>query len=661
MWPYTLPSLKTERMSGGPNKSLCFLQLPELNKLVCVPMKLHEEEEEEPRSKQMKTCRELVLLFADVLACPSLDSFTDITVVVAVQFFQRGILQGFAQRNHLQLGRPQSVFAGDLQCCLSYSLICRLSPSWNKAGLHLVSGEDFLTDGGRLNAVSMELSSREGQLCMSVEATTVRLPPPTLQDFGLAQLILSRFCSDPHAVLDSASTGGPVWCHVLPSMKKGQIVRISRRLPADGPFRTYRDLQDHWNRLYGYRLPELGEDEVVYCSVYFRPVGERLFTYPLSCIRLQPAQRFPGVDLQGVLYSFMSDVRSRLRSVCGFAAQLSRKPRYHTVNLSTAASMQVQTSEQINLTTSIFIRPVLAELPSSSPTLQLSARISASQPSRAQNQCGFRAGAWPSSGISSSYASASMSSLSGANVSFSVSSSCLPVFQPPPQSHFSSPPKLVPLFRNKNPSRHVNVALLKAQKLKRQQSRGTEERGRVTLPTLARKTPPLTPSLPPPPRPPPTVPCFCRRPKSHSSPAAPPPSHPSVTHLSSLTPVSRVKPRIIRPPATETKPGAIIKIQQEVISGGDPEPQENRQVPEGADGCFKHPSSSSIKGVTAKQKKNRAAFQHVEVEKMARSNQLSKLSSAALLQWLKQRGVPVSTKLRKEELIVKVMSCLTEA
>uniref|UniRef100_A0A3P9M3S0 DUF4708 domain-containing protein n=1 Tax=Oryzias latipes TaxID=8090 RepID=A0A3P9M3S0_ORYLA len=588
-------------MSGGPYSSLFFLKLPDLNKLACVPMKLHEEEEGEPRSKQMKTCRELVLLFDDVLACPSLDSFTDITVVVAVQFFHRGILQAFAQRNHLQLGRPQSVLAGDLQCCLSYSLISRLSPRWNKAGLHLVCGKDFLTEGGRLSAVSMELSSREGQLCMSLEANAVRLPPPTLQDLGLPLLVLSRFCSDPNAVLDSASIGGPIWCHVLPSMKKGQIVSISRQLPADGPFRTYRDLQNHWNRLYGYRLPELGEDEVVYCSVYFRPVGERLFTYPLSCIRLQPVQRFPRVDLQGVLCSFMSDVRSRLRSVCGFAAQLSGKPCYHTVNLSTAASMQVQTSEQINLTTSFFIRPVLTELPSSSLALQLSARISASQPDPAQNRSGFRAGAevWPSSGISSA-SCASISSLPGTNVSISVSSS-LQVFQPPsslssscplvlptppPQSHFSSPPKLLPIFRNKDPTRHVNVALLKVQKLKKQQSGGTEEKARVTLPTFARKTPLLAASLPPPPRPPPMVPCFRRRPKLHDSPAALQPSQSNVTHTSSLTPISRVKPMTICPPATETKPRAIIKIQQEVSSGGDPdakyESQQNKQVSEAA-------------------------------------------------------------------------------
>lgn len=30
---------------------------------------------------------------------------------------------------------------------------------------------------------------------------------------------------------------------------------------------------------YGYRLPELAEDEVLYCSVYFRLLGEILFRY----------------------------------------------------------------------------------------------------------------------------------------------------------------------------------------------------------------------------------------------------------------------------------------------------------------------------------------------------------------------------------------------
>lgn len=68
-----------------------------------------------------------------------------------------------------------------------------------------------------------------------------------------------------------------------------------------------------------------------------------LSSYPLSCVRLQPVQRCPRVDLQGALGCFLSDVRDRLQSVCGFPARLTSKPCYHTVGLNTAATVQVHT------------------------------------------------------------------------------------------------------------------------------------------------------------------------------------------------------------------------------------------------------------------------------------------------------------------------------
>ncbi|XP_056290627.1 uncharacterized protein C18orf63 [Pseudoliparis swirei] len=227
--------------------SVFLLALPALDQLVCVSVALPPVED--VRSRQMETCRELVLLYSDLLASPALDSFSDITVVVSIPFYQRGVLQVFGRGRSLQLGCPQCVSPGVLQCCLSYSLITRLSPSWNKAGLYLISGKDFLTESGRLNAVGMELSTSEGQLVLNIGADTVRLPPARLEDFDLPPLVLRRFCSDPVSVLDPSSTGRALWCHVLPSMKKGQIINITRQLPRDGPFRTYRDLQNHWNRL----------------------------------------------------------------------------------------------------------------------------------------------------------------------------------------------------------------------------------------------------------------------------------------------------------------------------------------------------------------------------------------------------------------------------
>ncbi|KAL4001561.1 Fc receptor-like protein [Sarotherodon galilaeus] len=700
-------------MSSG-HQSLYFLSLPDPKQLVCVTLTL-QDEGEELRSKQIKTCRELVLLFSDLLAAPALDSFADITVVIATSFLQTGILQVFGHRHRLQLGSPQCVLPGDLQRCLSYSLISRLSPSWNKVGLFLVSGKDFLTESGRLSAVSVELSVTEAHMCFSIEASAVRLPLTTLGDFDLHPSVLRRLCSDPEFVLDLASTAGAVWCHVLPSMKKGQIIFISRQLPKHGPFRSYRDLQNHWNRMYGYRLPELAEDEVVYCSVYFRLLGEILFSYPLSCIRLQPVQRCPRVDLQGALGCFLSDVRHTLKTVCGFPAHLSSKPSYRAVSLSTAASVQVLNGLEINLTTSCSIKPVLTQLPPPPPPsqpLQPSAWTPVSQQEGAQELlekgCGFRGRPtqsqgcgggrdWPSSSsISSSHAAFSSSdssdqesqpSCSSSSSSFllhfqpasslsssssSTSCSSLPVFQPASSfssSHSSSStplseaavnpsPKLVPVFRR--PSHHVTISLLRPQNQKKQLGGAVEGSERVTVPSFGKKIPATAPrlsylsaaSLPVLPLP--IIPHFSRHPKLHSGTAAahPPPAY--ITRISSLSPVIKFKPRIIIPPKPEIKSGS--KTNPKVSSESDAV-TGCRDETQTATETSKH--SAKIVAFDLKAKKPRASVGDVDVENMVKTNQLSKLNSATLLLWLKARGVNVNAKHRKEELMMKVVGAGT--
>ncbi|XP_078124357.1 uncharacterized protein C18orf63 homolog [Sander vitreus] len=460
-------------------------------------------------------------------------------------------------------------------------------------------------------------------------------------------------------------------------MKKGQIITITRQLPRDGPFRTYRDLQNHWNCLYGYRLPELAEEQVVYCSVYFKLVGQRLFTYPLSCVRLQPVQRCPRVDLQGALGPFLSDIRDRLQSVCGFPARLTGKPRYPAASLSTAATVQVMKGDQINLSTSSSVRPVLTTLPPAPRPVkpyfgsQPPAQTPLSQRDGAQgilgNGCGLGGRLTQSQGCGGDGDRPSLVSSSSSRVSFSFSdssgyqtasslssssslfqpasslssssslfqpasslSSSSSLFQPasslssssssslfqPASSHSSSsslfqpasslssssslfqpasslsssssssssvlrplppPPapvipalKLVPIFRNKCPSRHINIAQLRAQKQKEQLSERGEERGRMTLPAFMKKTPtpPTTASsfsssasvlsaasL--------TVPRFNRRPKPQGS-VAPQPAaaRPRLNHVFSLSPASNSKPGVIVTP----KPA--IKIKQKPKSSG---------------------------------------------------------------------------------------------
>lgn len=58
-----------------------------------------------------------------------------------------------------------------------------------------------------------------------------------------------------------------------------------------------------------------------------------LFTYPLSCIRSEPIQFFPRVDLGGVLKSFLSDLKPKLPHVCGFPIKMTVKPCYYPQEL----------------------------------------------------------------------------------------------------------------------------------------------------------------------------------------------------------------------------------------------------------------------------------------------------------------------------------------
>ncbi len=247
--------------------------------------------------------------------------------------------------------------------------------------------------------------------------------------------------------------------------------------------------------------------------------------------------------------------------------------------------------EQVNLTTSSSTRPVLTQLPAPPPPRPVKPSFGSQPPAWAPlsqqdgaqgplaNGCGFTSRLtqsqgcrgdrdWPSSSSSSSSLPLFQpaSSLTSSSFSISFSSSVLSPLPPPSQTPVIPAPKLVPIFKNKCPSRHVNVALLRVQKQREQLSGGGEERGRVTLPAFRKKTPAAASSsfssssvsslsaasLPIPP--PPTVPRFNRRPKPHLSSTAPQPAgHPKVKHLPSLSPASKSKPGLIPAPKLEIK------------------------------------------------------------------------------------------------------------
>ncbi|XP_066169959.1 uncharacterized protein C18orf63 homolog [Sylvia atricapilla] len=327
-------------MNHTRHQSLFFVSLPELQKLCAATITLSSQiPETEARSTQIKTCRQLSFLYREILSAPVMGTLNQISVVMAVPFYESGICQAYVERHGATLEAPQTVTPALLQTCLSYTLTARLAPRWNKAGHLLVQGKDFLSQSGRQNAVVIDLNVSERQLCISVEPCSIRLPPPQLEDFDISVNTIKLFDSNESTVIQQHSILSN-WCYVLPSMKMGQIINITHIIPPESPFRSYKDFQMHWKSLYGYILPEDLEETKTYLSVYFKPIGERFFTYPLSCVRSQPVQYFPRTDAESVVNSFLSDMKSNFSQLCGFPVKMTSKALYATKELSRASEIK---------------------------------------------------------------------------------------------------------------------------------------------------------------------------------------------------------------------------------------------------------------------------------------------------------------------------------
>ncbi|KAG7336336.1 hypothetical protein KOW79_001029 [Hemibagrus wyckioides] len=601
-------------MTEYSEQCLFFIPVPDLKKLYSVFLSFHnfssQADEGELRNRQVKTCREVLRLHSDVIASPVLGRYGGIRVIMAITFFQKGVIQAYAQSHGLQIGSPERVLPSILQLCLSYSLTARLAPNWNRAGRYLIAGKDFLSDASKRIAVVLELSVNETELCVSVEASTVRLPPVMLKDFDVPALVIERFLNNRETVLHTKTPNN--WCYVLPSMKKGQVISIRHRLPPECPFQTYAELGNHWNSMYGYYLPPLKEDEVVYCSVYFKPLGEKLFTYPLCCIRVQPLQCFPRVNLQGALTAFISDARSLMENVCGFTAQMTSKPCYYTTNLS-RPSLQDSGALPATLTSKSSSRLVLTQLPNVFPPERVPLQHLESSPWPLSQPVGHSNIRHPATtnghgnpnpilqsshrhGAETCQFPSSFTSLPSFSFSSSVSANhaLLSNTQPATQR-----PKLVPIFTNKSLSCHVNIAKILAEK-KNQEVTQCAPRAAVNR----RSCSPLSSSSS---LPRVSLPFFKDRKRDRNN----------CTTDPTQTPF-------------QTQPAPVIEIKKTRGEVFESLPKKVRVI------------------------------QEVDVVKYARSNQLAKINVATLQAWLKGQGITVRSKDKKEDLMSKVMQCLSE-
>ncbi|XP_048827512.1 uncharacterized protein C18orf63-like isoform X5 [Brienomyrus brachyistius] len=203
------------RMNQRSEPLLFFLRLPDLRRLCCTTMSLDiQSNHGHMRNLQLKTCREILFQYPDVIASPVMESF-DIIVIMSIEFFKTGVIHAYAKACSMQISTPHRVLPSLMQACLSYTVTARLAPDWNKAGQFLIRGKHFLSSSGKLNAIVTEFSTREGQLCVSVGCSTVRLPPATLEEFDIAPNVLRNFRSCRSAVIQTSSIANN-WCYILP-------------------------------------------------------------------------------------------------------------------------------------------------------------------------------------------------------------------------------------------------------------------------------------------------------------------------------------------------------------------------------------------------------------------------------------------------------------
>ncbi|KAK3925417.1 hypothetical protein KUF71_013624 [Frankliniella fusca] len=350
---------------------LVSMAVPKAETLYCFTASIDPSDAKDPSARsdfhwQTFKCR-LLVFTAPVLACPVravAGPLRDLMVVCLREDFEAQVCGRLAAL-HLEPGPTRALTDTEYASCLEYTLEAKLAPTWCPLGGRLVLGRDFLTRGAPVDSVRLQVNVKgeQGTAWISLACCRLRLARLTYSDLDVSLPALQRFEDDPLGTVSETCIGQP-WVHVLPSLKKGIVVGISKTLPEETPFSRYKDLRRHWKNMasiqqsmwkgsgsscsssgppgkthsstnrrnkgffshppsqdYGYRLSE--EQTDVYCSVYFRLLGGVAMTYPWQCVTPRLPAGLRCLDPQAVVLGFLSDVALRAPTVCGRAAPVA--------------------------------------------------------------------------------------------------------------------------------------------------------------------------------------------------------------------------------------------------------------------------------------------------------------------------------------------------
>ncbi|XP_044729407.1 uncharacterized protein C18orf63-like [Chrysoperla carnea] len=207
------------------------------------------------------------------------------------------------------------------QYCFAYTMQVRLSPYWNYVNGLFIKGKYFILEKNLLDSVEVKISAENEQtMSLKIKGFRVQMPPPSLEDFTsnikqikcLREKKIEKINFEKKQILK------------LPSLLPGEVESISTSIPKSCPLRSYNDMRRHWKNMYGYRLPDSGED-IYYVNVHVR-LGQYIDEkcYPHICGRLEPIQQIYVPNSEDIVQSFVSTLDSNmgLNNICNHAIRI---------------------------------------------------------------------------------------------------------------------------------------------------------------------------------------------------------------------------------------------------------------------------------------------------------------------------------------------------
>ncbi|XP_024937476.1 uncharacterized protein C18orf63 [Cephus cinctus] len=167
----------------------------------------------------------------------------------------------------------------------------------------------------------MDLFINDQELCVELRATRIKKSPVMLEDICLPQNLLIEFMADPEGSIDLKPFGHP-WVHVLPSMKRGMVISVSKQIPKACPFKSYDELRRHWKNMHGYRLPKV-EEGIIYYEIHFPIAQSNTFTYPNVCLA-NSLKILRNGKPEIIADRFAQNFMKKITSVCGTRIWINR-------------------------------------------------------------------------------------------------------------------------------------------------------------------------------------------------------------------------------------------------------------------------------------------------------------------------------------------------